>query len=373
MRVLLKNQCASIISTYTADVSGVCSALFELGGMCVMHDASGCNSTYNTHDEPRWYDSDSLVFISGLSEMDAVMGDDFKLIRDITEAASELLPRFVAIAGTPIPAMIGTDFDAVAAEVSKNTGIPAFGTASNGMKSYICGASSAFECIVKHFAGKTERTKRMSLNVLGTTPLDFSVNGYVEDMYAYLEESGFKICAKLGMGGRLEDVEKMGNAWVNLVVSSAGLAAARYLKERFGTPYVIGAPVGGEFSKTLVDCLKTVAGDTKSRTAYGRREGGDTVIIGEAVTANSIAEYAYQKYGVKLTVICPPETDSECGFDRMFAGENDLRKALATARHIIADPLFKPVCPSGAKFTEFPHEAFSGRIYRENIPNLMKI
>ena len=57
-------QIARVISTYTADVSGVCSALYELGGMVVMHDPSGCNSTYNTHDEPRWYDMDSLIFIS---------------------------------------------------------------------------------------------------------------------------------------------------------------------------------------------------------------------------------------------------------------------------------------------------------------------
>ena len=51
-----------MIPIYTADVSGVCSALYELGGMTVMHDPSGCNSTYNTHDEIRWYDQDSLIF-----------------------------------------------------------------------------------------------------------------------------------------------------------------------------------------------------------------------------------------------------------------------------------------------------------------------
>ena len=31
-------QTQAFLSTYTADVSGVCSALFELGGMTVMHD-----------------------------------------------------------------------------------------------------------------------------------------------------------------------------------------------------------------------------------------------------------------------------------------------------------------------------------------------
>ena len=72
-----------IIPIYTADVSGVCSALYELGGMTVMHDPSGCNSTYNTHDEIRWYDQDSMIYISGLTEIDAVMGNDEKLIRDI--------------------------------------------------------------------------------------------------------------------------------------------------------------------------------------------------------------------------------------------------------------------------------------------------
>ena len=62
-----------IVPTYTGDVSGACSALFELGGMVVIHDPSGCNSTYNTHDETRWYDHDSLIFITGLVERDAIL------------------------------------------------------------------------------------------------------------------------------------------------------------------------------------------------------------------------------------------------------------------------------------------------------------
>lgn len=114
-------QTSARLSTYTADVSGVCSALFELGGMTVMHDASGCNSTYNTHDEPRWYDQDSLVFISGLSEMEAIMGDDEKLITDMVDAAQQLKPRFIALAGTPIPMMVGCDIPAIAAQVEQQT------------------------------------------------------------------------------------------------------------------------------------------------------------------------------------------------------------------------------------------------------------
>ena len=80
-------QAYRILPVYTGDVSGVCSALYELGGMTVMHDPSGCNSTYNTHDETRWYDRDSLIFLSGLCEPDAIMGNDEKFIDDVVGAA----------------------------------------------------------------------------------------------------------------------------------------------------------------------------------------------------------------------------------------------------------------------------------------------
>ena len=110
-----------MIPIYTADVSGVCSALYELGGMTVMHDPSGCNSTYNTHDEIRWYDQDSLIYISGLTEIDAIMGNDEKFLNDIMDAARELKPRFIALAGSPIPYMNGTDFPALGRSAGTGT------------------------------------------------------------------------------------------------------------------------------------------------------------------------------------------------------------------------------------------------------------
>ena len=143
--------------TCTADVSGVCSALFELGGMVVIHDPSGCNSTYNTHDEPRWYDRDSLIFISGLSEMDALEGNDDKFIADIEDAAGSLHPAFIALVRSPIPMMTGTDFEAIAGIVQEETGIPTFYVPTDGMHYYIEGAGRALEEIVRlapEIAGK---------------------------------------------------------------------------------------------------------------------------------------------------------------------------------------------------------------------------
>ncbi|MCD7861447.1 MAG: nitrogenase component 1, partial [Oscillospiraceae bacterium] len=137
------NRSYRILPVYTADVSGVCSALYELGGMVVMHDPSGCNSTYNTHDETRWYDRDSLIFISGLTERDAILGNDRKFMDAVAESAARFHPRFVALAGSPIPYMNGTDFPALARLLEQRAGLPCFAIPTNGMHDYFSGRAGA--------------------------------------------------------------------------------------------------------------------------------------------------------------------------------------------------------------------------------------
>ena len=120
-------QVARVLSTYSADLFGICSVLYELGGLVVMHDASGCNSTYNTHDEPRWYDIESMIYISGLIENDVILGNDEKLISDVIEAAQETNPKFIAISAALIPLFMSTDMKGIARIIEKRTGIPTFG------------------------------------------------------------------------------------------------------------------------------------------------------------------------------------------------------------------------------------------------------
>lgn len=365
-------QTARIISTYAADVSGVASALFELGGMTVLHDASGCNSTYNTHDEPRWYGSDSLVFISAMTEADAIMGGDDKLTADIITSANELRPAFIAIAGTPVPMIIGTDFDAVASAVEKSTGIPAFGIKTNGMHSYLSGAGAAFERIARRFCDKTAKRSIGSgkVNVLGLTPLDFSVNGSDKSILGFLSDNGFEPLSAWAMGGELEQMKRAGEADVNLVVSYTGVPAARYLQKTFGTPFVVGVPIGEKFSAVLADALRKAV----SSAPYTARQNkkADVVIIGESVYSGSLAAAIEAERGIYCRVVCPLETE------KAFLSENDTAapdedaiSAELDAEIIIADPLYKPVCPEKSRFYPLPSEAFSGRIYRKNIPNLI--
>ena len=367
-------QTARIISTYSADPFGVCSALFELGGMVIMHDASGCNSTYTTHDEPRWYDMDSMVYISGLSEMEAIMGDDEKLISDIVDAASQLHPKFIVIAGTPIPTMTGFDFTAVAELVEERTGIPTFGFSTTGMSTYVVGANMAFEGIARRFVKRdVEKSEKLSVNILGLTPLDFSVNGSDQSVAEFAESAGFEVISKWAMGSTLEELTKAGRAHVNLVVSSTGLGAAKALNEMFGTPYVVGTPIGRAYQKQLKEAMLCAAVTGHTDQKFSELAKDEIAVIGEGITSLSLAQAIELEYGKGVKVLCATECPKELlrAKDSLVSDEEDVIKALQGMKMVIADPLYRPICPKDAKFIPLPAESFSGRIYRKEIPNLI--
>lgn len=426
-----------ILPVYSADISGVCSALYELGGMTVMHDASGCNSTYTTHDEPRWYSMDSMVYISALSELEAVMGDDGKLVRDIVDAAKNLHPRFICMGGTPIPMMMGTDFNGIARMIEKETGIPTFGIATNGMHSYVRGAGEALARIAKRFCpslkelvslerqatalmhGQGEDDSRICVNILGATPLDFSLAGNVSRMKDFLHSHGMETVGCWAMESSLDEIRLAGLADVNLVVSAAGLLAARALEEIYGTPYAVGTPVGCRTAARLAGLLKLCADTGKCLSLFKGNAGGPdsgaactdacesavpdareavrrdisesaalsavnlgirglpghlagerVLVVGEQVIAGSLRCSLREDFGAdQVRVLCPAGGEAwlaEDG-DMLVWDEDEVISAIADSTVVIADPLYRQVCPEDGKrqFVDFPHEACSGRMYHD--------
>lgn len=414
-------------STYTADVSGVCSALYELGGMTVIHDPSGCNSTYSTHDEPRWFDTDSLMFVSGLDEMTAVLGDDNVLINDVTHAVRDLKPRFVTLCSGSIPHIIAFDCKGVAHLLEKRTGVPMLPVTTTGNRSYVAGVGAALTEWVKRFADSLESPYRVSssgspdcsantlegaagpesfsVNLLGVTPLDFSINGNVDAMRKVFEDAGIPVNCCAAMGESFDSLRHIFRASVNVVVSSCGRRLARYMEQTAGIPYVEGTPIGAYGAARLPKLAKEAyekkrasleedshgaldgtsgslrmllakkKGDSegiclwKGNPAHERWDvpDGQILIIGEEVFAQSLAAAINQltpdcRHGLRAFAVWP---DVDHGFP-----EDVLAELIRKSRYIIGDPLYRTI-PHDSKqntFVDFPHEAYSGRIFRDRIP-----
>lgn len=426
-------------STYTADVSGVCSALYELGGMTVIHDPSGCNSTYSTHDEPRWFDTDSLMFVSGLDEMTAVLGDDNVLIDDVTHAVQDLKPRFVTLCSGSIPHIIAFDCKGVAHLLEKRTGVPMLPVATTGNRSYVAGVGAALTEWVKRFADPSENPYRVgssgspdcsantlegaagpdaggaapsdafSVNLLGVTPLDFSINGNVDAMRKVFEDADIPVNCCAAMGESFDSLRHIFRASVNVVVSSCGRRLARYMEQTAGIPYVEGTPIGAYGAARLPELAKEAYAKKRaslsgasgsaelpsSRGASGslrmlltKKKGdsegiclwkgnpaherwdvpdGQILIIGEEVFAQSLAAAINQltpdfRHGLQAFAVWP---DVDHGFP-----EDVLAELIRKSRYIIGDPLYRAIPHDSTQntFVDFPHEAYSGRIFRDRIP-----
>lgn len=392
-----------VLSTYSADLFGINSALYELGGLIVMHDASGCNSTYNTHDEPRWYDIKSMIYISALTEKDIILGNENKLIADIVSCVRELpiegKPEFIVISQSILPHFINTDMDYIASMVEKNLGIKTFAFTTNGIDSYVLGANSAFDMLANNFVISTNELKSSSgdgnirLNLLGLTPLDFSVVGNVESLKEIFSKGELSINSSIAMGNSLEDIKHAGNSDVNLVLSSTGIDSALTLNKKFGTPFIMGLPTCKENYKLIIRMIKESMIDKKSRMLLDDGPkiidpesfspdnkveniltNGGVMIVGEPVFASSL-KFNLKTLGYEdVKIICPTEYD--CGLlkpgDLKMSEEKKFEDVLNTADVIIADPVYKRVLTKDNRaripFVNLPHEAFSGRMYRSHIP-----
>lgn len=248
------------LTPFAPDQSGAASVFYELGGILVICDAGGCTGNVCGFDEPRWFGEHSAIFSAGLRDMDAILGRDDRLVAKLTDAAEKIDANFAAVIGTPVPAVIATDYRALQRMCEKKTNLPILTVDTNGMELYDVGEEKAWLTLFKTFAGKDvasqkeaseedDSSKKMKIGVLGLTPHDVSDLNIEEKFRKSENENTHYIC--YGMRAGIDKVKTAGSADKNLVVAPAALETAKYLEKEFGTPYEVGYPFVDELIPEL--------------------------------------------------------------------------------------------------------------------------
>lgn len=248
------------LTPFAPDQSGAASVFYELGGILVICDAGGCTGNVCGFDEPRWFGERSAIFSAGLRDMDAILGRDDRLVAKLTDAAEKIDANFAAVIGTPVPAVIATDYRALQRMCEKKTNLPILTVDTNGMELYDVGEEKAWLTLFKTFAGKEvasqkeaseedDFSKKLKIGVLGLTPHDVSDLNIEEQFRKSENENTHYIC--YGMRAGIDKVKTAGSADKNLVVAPAALETAKYLEKEFGTPYEVGYPFVDELIPEL--------------------------------------------------------------------------------------------------------------------------
>lgn len=335
------------LSPFAPDNSGVVSALFEFGGLIAICDAGGCTGNVCGFDEPRWFTMRSAVFSTGMRDMDAILGRDHLLVDKIVSAQETVKAPFAVLVGTPVPAVIATDFKALRRMAEKRTNVPVLTVESTGVNCYDKGASKAWEMLFDTFAVETLPVKKECVGVLGATPLDFSSC----EAGKYLAEAIQGTPRVYGMGAGLEEVKRASENACNLVVAPSGIATAKLLEKRFGTPWKIDCPW---LPETLLEELPRLAG---KKVAVIHQQFA-ACALREKLRAAGAADTAVASYFMMEPSLMLPQ-------DRCLKEEEDLFTLVKEwgADAVIADRNFKKVLPGfTGTFIDFPHFAVSGRM-----------
>lgn len=362
---------------FSPDYSGASAVLFDLKTVTAMHDASGCTGNYTGYDDPRWYGSHSGIFCSGLRQIDAVLGDDEKLIKKMEAAARDIQPDLMALVGSPVPMVIGADLEGIAVELEERTGIPSFGFDTTGTAYYDRGAFRAAKALMDRYTAKQaakEAAIERRVNILGALPMDFGKGEEIRDFKRFLAENGYETGLCLAMDYSLSDLKEAASAQVNLAVSRFGFLMAQYMEQRFRIPYLCGFPAGESGEKAWLEALERVRETKHSEilNAVEQKDGTEDIsilIVGEQVMSNSLRYALFRDMGItRVTVGClyGPEPALTLPGDLDLSDEKKIRQAMNRPEYqmIIADPFLKVLLQENTekKFLPFSQYAVSSKL-----------
>lgn len=374
------------LTPFAPDQSGAVSVLYELGGMLVICDAGGCTGNVCGFDEPRWFETRSAVFSAGLRDMDAIFGRDDRLVAKLADAAEKLDVTFAAVIGTPVPAVIGTDYRALERMLAKKTELPVLTVNTDGMELYDRGEEKAYLALFGRFAGENvdvepgniEKTQtaescdgkrngknedvsvdiedRPRVGIIGMTPQDVSDLKAAEKIRKLYADQG--LCAVCyGMGDGLEEVRNASLAAKNVVVSPAALKAAQYLQKKFGTPYEIAYPLVSELVPEV------------------NYQGKKILIVQQQVIANAVRKEIEKRTGEKEAITTATwfmrkeeiltDLNVDAADDISLKEEDDFISLVEKEGYdvIFADPCMERMIPGfEGVFIPLTHFAVSGKL-----------
>lgn len=224
------------IPPFAPDDSGAAAILHNLNCMSVIIDAGGCAGNIAGFDEPR--KDFNAVFSAGLRDMDAILGRDDRLIEKLIDAKKTIKCEFIALIGTPVPAVIGTDFFALKRIIEKKLNLPVIAINTDGTRLYDEGISKTYTELFKIFAKHGD--KKNLIGVLGASHFDFPTNFDWESLKNSFDKNNNILI--YGFDGSVESFRKVNEVFKNIVVSVSGISAARFLEKNFGIPYEIYYP-----------------------------------------------------------------------------------------------------------------------------------
>ena len=186
------------------------------------------------------------LFTTHMSEDDVVMGDVTRLEEALVELDKNYAPKVIFVVASSVTAVIGTDIKGVCRYMQNEVKAKLVAFEQGGFRGdYSVGLAETYKLLVRNLPQKGVVQEKGLYNIIGASAWRYRMASDIWEVKSLLSEAlGLSCNACLCCDTSVEELQAMGKAQVNIVLGNEGLAAAQYLEEKFGTPYVYAAPYG---------------------------------------------------------------------------------------------------------------------------------
>ena len=186
------------------------------------------------------------MFTTHMSEDDVVMGDVTRLEDAIVELDKSYAPKVIFVVASSVTAIIGTDIKGVCRYMQNEVKAKLVVFEQGGFRGdYSIGLAETYKLLVRNLPKKDVAQEAGVYNIIGASAWRYRMASDIWEVKSLLDEAlGLSCNSCLCCDTSVDELEDMGLAQVNIVLGNEGLAAAKYLQEKFGTPYVYAVPCG---------------------------------------------------------------------------------------------------------------------------------
>lgn len=186
------------------------------------------------------------LFTTHMSEDDVVMGDVTRLEEALVELDKNYAPKVIFVVASSVTAVIGTDIKGVCRYMQNEVKAKLVAFEQGGFRGdYSVGLAETYKLLVRNLPQKGVAQEAGVYNIIGASAWRYRMASDIWEVKSLLSEAlGLSCNACLCCDTSVEELQAIGKAQVNIVLGNEGLAAAQYLEEKFGTPYVYAAPYG---------------------------------------------------------------------------------------------------------------------------------
>ena len=192
----------------------------------------------------------------------------------IVEIDETYVPKVIFVVASAVIAVIGTDIKGVCRYMQEKVNAKLVAFEDGGFRGdYTYGLRAVYKLLAKQIAKDCDKKEEKTYQIIGASAGSYRIRSDVWELQQLMSEAfGWKCRMVMGLESDIEDLETAGAARLNLIIRNEALEAGNILKDRFGTPFVYGAPYGYQGTIDWLKQISAVIGEPINEELLARIE-----------------------------------------------------------------------------------------------------